>query len=97
MTTPIPKAQQADIALLLEGTYPYVSGGVSSWVQQILHAYPQYKFAIVFLGSKREDYAEFRYKLPANVVHFQEHFLYDGLSKLTKSINGFLFYIESGN
>ncbi|MEG0139479.1 MAG: GT4 family glycosyltransferase PelF [Comamonas sp.] len=80
MNAPIPKAQQADIALLLEGTYPYVSGGVSSWVQQILQAYPQYKFAIVFLGSKREDYAEFRYKLPANVVHFQEHFLYDDLS-----------------
>lgn len=80
MNAPVLKAERADIALLLEGTYPYVSGGVSGWVQQILHAYPQYKFAIVFLGSKREDYAAFRYKLPANVVHFQEHFLYDDLN-----------------
>lgn len=86
MTHPIPKAQQADIALLLEGTYPYISGGVSSWVQQILHAYPQYKFAIVFLGSRRADYADFRYKFPDNVVHFQEHFLYDELSSVEEPI-----------
>lgn len=84
MSASPPKASQADIALLLEGTYPYVSGGVSSWVQQILNAYPQYKFAIVFLGSKREDYGEFRYTLPANVVHFQEHFLYDDLDEKDK-------------
>lgn len=32
MSASPPKAPQADIALLLEGTYPYVSGGVSSWV-----------------------------------------------------------------
>lgn len=72
-----PTAAKADIALLLEGTFPYVSGGVSSWVHQILLAYPQYRFAIVFIGSRREDYGEFRYELPANVVHFEEHFLYD--------------------
>lgn len=86
MNAPVLKAERADIALLLEGTYPYVSGGVSGWVQQILHAYPQYKFAIVFLGSKREDYAAFRYKLPANVVHFQEHFLYDDLNSREEPI-----------
>ena len=71
-----PKAARADIALLLEGTFPYVSGGVSSWVNQILKAYPQHSFAIVFIGSRREDYGDFRYELPPNVVHFEEHFLY---------------------
>ncbi|MDI4659412.1 DUF3492 domain-containing protein, partial [Xanthobacter autotrophicus] len=35
-----PQAQEADIALLLEGTFPYVSGGVSSWINQIIRAYP---------------------------------------------------------
>ncbi|MBV8247635.1 MAG: GT4 family glycosyltransferase PelF [Comamonas sp.] len=72
----LPKAARADIALLLEGTFPYVSGGVSSWVNQILKAYPQHTFAIVFIGSRREDYGDFRYELPPNVVHFEEHFLY---------------------
>lgn len=77
MSTVFPRAAEADIALLLEGTFPYVSGGVSSWVHQILQAYPQYRFAIVFLGSRREDYGDLRYPLPANVVHFEQHFLFD--------------------
>ena len=75
-----PKAAEADIALLLEGTFPYVSGGVSSWINQIIQAFPEYRFALVFLGSQRSDYSQFKYKLPANVVHFEEHFLYDGLA-----------------
>src|SRR5206468_1935910 len=29
------RADKADVALLLEGTYPFVSGGVSSWVHQL--------------------------------------------------------------
>jgi len=39
------------IGLLLEGTYPYVAGGVSSWVHQIIRAFPEYRFALAFLGS----------------------------------------------
>ncbi|WP_440107439.1 GT4 family glycosyltransferase PelF [Acidovorax sp. BL-A-41-H1] len=75
-----PKAEQADIALLLEGTFPYVSGGVSSWINQIIRAFPEYTYAIIFLGSQRSDYPKFKYELPANVVHFEQHFLYDHLS-----------------
>ena len=80
MTASYPKAAQADIALVLEGTFPYVSGGVSSWINQILRAYPQYRFALVFLGSRRSDYGAFRYQLPDNVVHFEEHYLYEHLN-----------------
>ncbi len=72
-----PKAQSADIALLLEGTFPYVSGGVSSWINQIVRAYPEYRYAIVFLGSRRADYGQFKYPLPENVVHFEEHYLHE--------------------
>ena len=50
------RAKEADIALLLEGTYPYVSGGVSSWVNQIIRAFPEYRFALVFIGSQPKDY-----------------------------------------
>lgn len=75
-----PTATEADIALLLEGTFPYVSGGVSSWVNEIIGAYPEHRFAIVFLGSQREDYGEQKYEFPANVVHFEEHFLYEDLN-----------------
>ena len=73
----LPQATDADVALLLEGTFPYVSGGVSSWVNQIIRAFPEIRFAIVFLGSRREDYGDMKYVLPDNVVHFEAHYLYD--------------------
>lgn len=41
----------ADIALLLEGTYPFIRGGVSSWVHQMISGLPEYRFALVFLGA----------------------------------------------
>ncbi len=65
----------ADVGLLLEGTYPYVSGGVSSWVHQIINGFPDLTFAICFLGSRRQDYSEKKFVLPANVVHLEEHYL----------------------
>jgi polysaccharide biosynthesis protein PelF len=70
-------ATSADVALLLEGTFPYVAGGVSSWVNQIIQGFPELTFAIVFLGSRRQDYGVPKFKLPDNVVHFEAHYLYD--------------------
>ena len=71
-----PKAQQADIGLLLEGTFPYVAGGVSSWVNQMIRGFPDISFAVVFVGSLEEEYGEAKYELPDNVVHFERHYLY---------------------
>jgi glycosyltransferase involved in cell wall biosynthesis len=65
-----------DVLLLLEGTFPYVSGGVSSWVNQIIRGFPELRFGAVFLGSRREDYGDLRYELPANLVHLQVAYLY---------------------
>ncbi|WEN15824.1 GT4 family glycosyltransferase PelF [Rhodanobacter sp. AS-Z3] len=69
-----------DILLLLEGTYPYVKGGVSSWVHEIIRGMPQFRFGIVFLGSRESDYAGWRYELPTNVAFVQSHFLFDAVS-----------------
>ncbi|MDY7802730.1 GT4 family glycosyltransferase PelF [Burkholderia stagnalis] len=73
----LPRALTADIGLLLEGTYPYVSGGVSSWVHDIVRAFPEYTFGLCFLGSKPDDYPKMAYPLPTNVVHLENHYLYD--------------------
>lgn len=72
-----PRSRKVDIMLLLEGTFPYVSGGVSSWVNQIIRGFPQYDFGAVFLGSRREDYSTFKYELPCNLRHLEVHYLYD--------------------
>lgn len=66
-----------DILLLLEGTFPYVSGGVSSWVNQIIRGFPELQFGVIFLGSRRQDYGEMKYAFPENLVHFEEHYLHD--------------------
>lgn len=65
----------ADVLVLLEGTYPYVRGGVSSWVHQIIKGVPELTFALIFIGGSRDHYGEQQYELPENVVHLEEHFL----------------------
>ncbi|MDC0707370.1 GT4 family glycosyltransferase PelF [Stigmatella sp. ncwal1] len=67
----LPPGHTADVALLLEGTYPFVSGGVSSWVHQIISNFPELTFALIFIGSSRSAYGAPRYTLPPNVVHVQ--------------------------
>ena len=47
-----PTAASADIALLLEGTYPFVRGGVSAWVHHLIQGFPEIRFAAVFLGQR---------------------------------------------
>lgn len=72
-----PTATQVDVMLLLEGTFPYVSGGVSSWVNQIVRGFPQFTFGAVFLGSRRSDYGEIKYALPDNLKHLEVHYLHE--------------------
>lgn len=62
----------ADVTLLLEGTYPYVAGGVSSWVHQLLRAYPDRTFALLHIGPDPSAYEEPLYEMPPNVVALQE-------------------------
>ncbi|MCE5360354.1 GT4 family glycosyltransferase PelF [Candidatus Igneacidithiobacillus taiwanensis] len=72
------EANSTDILLLLEGTFPYVRGGVSSWIKRIIEGFPEYRFGIVFLGSAKSDYGRSQpYALPENVNYFAEYFLYD--------------------
>ncbi|MEN9356433.1 MAG: hypothetical protein RL695_604 [Pseudomonadota bacterium] len=71
-----PKADDVDVLLLLEGTFPYVSGGVSSWVNQIIRGFPEIRFGAIFIGSRREDYGQPRYELPPNLVHLETIFLH---------------------
>lgn len=74
------KQKHADITLLLEGTYPFIRGGVSSWVHQLIEGLPQYTFALIFLGSKKNDYGDPKYVLPDNVNHLECHYLWDPIS-----------------
>jgi len=68
---------QVDVCLLLEGTYPFVRGGVSSWVHQLVTGLPELSFSLIFIGGRRGDYGEARYQLPSNVRGLETHYLED--------------------
>ena len=65
-------ASRPDVTLLLEGTYPYVAGGVSTWVHQILNAYPDRRFSLLHISPHAGAYDKPHFKVPTNVVGLQE-------------------------
>ncbi|HHB94967.1 MAG TPA: DUF3492 domain-containing protein, partial [Campylobacterales bacterium] len=87
---------EPDILIPCEGTFPYVRGGVSSWIAQLIAGLPQYKFGIVFIGSQRKDYStKPLYTLSDNLVFMVEIFMFDEEEKPPiEDINGNIEYFE---
>ena len=67
------------ICLILEGSYPYVNGGVSTWMHQYITEMPEHEFVLWVIGAKASDKDRFVYKLPSNVVGVEQVFLDDAL------------------
>ncbi len=63
------------ICLLTEGSYPYIVGGVSSWVQMLIEGFPEHEFVLYSIGAEQKDRGQFRYKRPKNLTAIQEVFL----------------------
>jgi hypothetical protein len=70
------KGTSADVMLLLEGTFPYVSGGVELG-QSDDPRVSRYPLRHRLHRQPPQDYGEMAYALPDNVVHLETHFLYD--------------------
>ncbi len=62
---------EADVCLIVEGAYPYVVGGVSAWVQDLIRNLPDIRFAIVAIKPGAAP-VEHRVPLPPNVVELVE-------------------------
>lgn len=60
------------ICVILEGCYPYVTGGVSSWMHQYIQAMPQHEFVVWAINADPSQNGKFRYTLPENVVEVRE-------------------------
>lgn len=67
------------ICMVLEGCYPYINGGVSTWAHQYITEMPEHEFVLWVIGAKAEDKDKFVYTLPKNVVEVQQVFLDDAL------------------
>lgn len=67
------------ICVILEGCYPYVTGGVSTWIHQYMQAMPQHEFVVWAVGANARDRGKFKYKLPPNVAEVREIFMDEAL------------------
>jgi len=65
------------ICLVAEGCYPYVVGGVSSWIHSIVKSFPNIEFIILAIVANREQRGKFVYDLPDNVTEVYEAYLDD--------------------
>lgn len=63
-------AEGITVCLLVEGSYPYITGGVSAWVQELISALPGVRFSLFTISPKPGQTS--RYALPANVVSHRD-------------------------
>lgn len=64
------------VCLICEGCYPYIPGGVSSWIQMICTQFSDIEFIIWSIATNREEMSKVVYTLPENIVDV--HTLYLG-------------------
>jgi len=65
------------VCLVVEGCYPYVAGGVSSWVHGMIQSFPKLEFVLLTIISSRSLSGKFIYQLPENVTEVHELYLQD--------------------
>lgn len=73
------------ICIVAEGCYPYVVGGVSSWIHSLIKAFPEHEFVVLAILANRSFRGKFAYELPENLSQVHEVYLedYDWCSKKT--------------
>ena len=67
-------AEPVDVCLIVEGCYPYVPGGVSSWLDWLMRSQPEARFSIVSLWPRPMGMKS-RYPAPPNLVRFEHLYL----------------------
>ncbi|GGF92547.1 GT4 family glycosyltransferase PelF [Paenibacillus abyssi] len=63
------------ICMIAEGSYPYITGGVSSWIHSIITSFPEHEFILYTIGAYEKQRGQYKYKLPDNVAGVKETFL----------------------
>jgi polysaccharide biosynthesis protein PelF len=63
------------VCFVLEGSYPYITGGVSSWVQDMIEGMPDIDFVLFSISPSGVQ--TLKYNLPENVVEHKDIILSD--------------------
>lgn len=78
------------VCIIVEGCYPYVVGGVSSWVHSLIKQFPNVEFVIQTIVAERSMRGQFVYRLPDNVSEVREVYIQDvdwaGTKKIHKKL-----------
>jgi glycosyltransferase involved in cell wall biosynthesis len=88
--------QQADICIILEGTYPYVPGGVSNWTHDLILGMPELNFHLLAIIPPEAN-LKLRYTLPDNITgitHITLQKLPEGRTRIPRA-NQFFQDLES--
>ena len=54
------------ICMILEGSYPFVRGGVSKWIDDMIRSMPDHEFIIWAIGDTEEKRGKYVVDLPPN-------------------------------
>lgn len=65
------------ICIVAEGCYPYVVGGVSSWIHSMINSFPNTEFIVLAIVANRSIRGKFVYDIPKNVTEIYELYLED--------------------
>lgn len=63
------------VCLICEGSYPYVPGGVSSWIQMIVNELKDIEFVVWAIGTSKDEMSQFAYPIPKNILQIQTLYL----------------------
>lgn len=58
------------VCIVLEGSYPFITGGVSAWVHDLITNLPDIQFLLLTISPRKD--MELRYTLPGNVVEHRD-------------------------
>ncbi len=65
------------VCIVAEGCYPYVVGGVSSWIHSLIKSFPETEFILLTIVANRSFRGKFVYELPENLIQVHELYLED--------------------
>lgn len=65
------------VCLIIEGAYPYVQGGMSNWVQQLMLSMPDVDFVVQTIAARRGEHRDLKYPIPPNCREIEEIYLQD--------------------
>lgn len=63
------------VCLICEGSYPYVAGGVSGWVQMLCENLKEIEFSIFSIATNKEEMSQYKYTLPKNITEVKTVYL----------------------